>query len=119
MVNYSKEEYRKKLNESKFAVFLSIAETQGIALAEAWSMNVPTLVWDPEIEHYYIRGLKTTASPYLSSKTGMRWKEIGDFKKILENINIYLAEFSPREWVLNNMSDVKSAKRLLEIVNYN
>lgn len=116
---YSKKEYFKYLDESAFAIFLSIAETQGIALVEAWSMDVPTIVWDPEIEHYYIRGLKTTASPYLSEETGMRWKELREFETIITNLNDCLQKFSPRKWVLNNMTDAKSTQQLLEILNYN
>ena len=34
--------------ESAIGVFLSTFETQGLALAEAWSMDVPTVVWDPQ-----------------------------------------------------------------------
>ena len=39
---------RQMLDRSVVAVFLSTFETQGIALAEAWSMDVPTVVWDPQ-----------------------------------------------------------------------
>ena len=44
---YRRQEFKAALATSMFAVFISRSESQGIALAEAWSMDVPTLVWDP------------------------------------------------------------------------
>ena len=43
-------DYRRLLDGAAIGVFLSTFETQGLALAEAWSMDVPTLVWDPQGE---------------------------------------------------------------------
>lgn len=114
--HYSKKHFKKVLQKSIFSVFLSITETQGLALVESWSMNVPTLVWDPEIEHYYLRGIKTTSSPYLSEMTGVRWKELDEFEVMLKNINLYSNKFSPRKWVIDNMSDKVSAEMLVKII---
>lgn len=112
---YNKKYYKKLLEKSMFAVFLSVTETQGLALVEAWSMGVPTIVWDPEIEHYYLRNIRTTSAPYLSEKTGLRWKELDELKLLLDNDKLDLKNFSPREWVLNNMTNKKSAELLLKI----
>jgi hypothetical protein len=111
--NYSRRMFKKLLNRCQFAVFLSITETQGIALAESWSMNVPTIVWDPQIEHYYLRNVPTTASPYLTTETGVRWKEFGDLEALLKTID--LSTFSPRQWTCTNMSDKTSAELFIKI----
>ena len=62
-------DYRALLDRAVIGVFLSTFETQGIALAEAWSMNVPTLVWDPKGEAEWLGRRFTSASsaPYLTA----------------------------------------------------
>jgi hypothetical protein len=39
-----------ELDTAMLGVYLSAFETQGIALAEAWAMDVPTLAWDPQAD---------------------------------------------------------------------
>ena len=112
---YSPRRFRKALAESKFAVFLSISETQGLALAEAWAMDVPTLVWEPKTEQYYLRGVIMSAAPYLTPQTGREWKELGELEKLLQNQS-WPVLCRPRQWVLENMTDEISAKLLLSYV---
>lgn len=112
---YTKDVLRDALQDSIFAVFLSITETQGIALAESWAMDVPTLVWDPEIEHYYLRGVQTTAAPYLSDKTGARWKELGELEALLRQLDTAVHAFSPRSWVMEHMTDRIAAQKLVQL----
>ena len=53
------------------AVFMSRSESQGLALAEAWAMDVPTLVWQsPPGEPGSVFSLSDPA-PYLTSDTGV------------------------------------------------
>lgn len=113
--HYSKARFKRLLERSVFAVFLSISETQGIALAESWAMNVPSIVWDPEIEHYYLRGIQTSAAPYLSKDTGIRWRELEDLELLLSNASLLLEKFSPRDWVMKNMSNKVSSEMLIQI----
>jgi len=69
---YEPDGYKQLLDESQLAVFLSAFETQGLALAEAWSMDVPTAVWDPRGEAEW-RGRTFQAgssAPYLTAVRG-------------------------------------------------
>lgn len=108
---YNKEEYRKKLNKVQFAVFLSKVESQGIALAESWSMNVPTLVWNPGDVH---KGILCSSAPYLNDAVGMQWVTCDDLNNVLKVLD--LKTFSSRQWVLSNMTDRISALQLLKIM---
>jgi hypothetical protein len=111
-------EYRDLLDRSAVAVFLSTFETQGIALAEAWSMNVPTVVWDPRGDAEW-RGRRFTSgssAPYLTSATGVAFREIGDLKPALDRVFQSLGCFHPREWVLANMTDALCSRRLYELI---
>lgn len=112
---HNHEEYKKTLQEVQFAVFISCSESQGIALAEAWAMDVPTINWDPEELAAHGRVYSQCSScPYLSPATGLRWKSIEQFKNILINLDQY--QFSPREWVLKNMTDEVSARLVMDII---
>lgn len=116
--HYNKSSFKKMLERSICSVFISVTETQGVALAEAWSMNVPTLVWEARQEHLFLRGVTTSAAPYLSEQTGTTWKELGDLEILLndiENKKLDLSMFAPRTWVEGHMTDAISAKKLLEI----
>lgn len=77
--------YRDALERSVVGVFLSTFETQGIALAEAWSMDVPAVVWDPQGEAQW-RGRPFTSrssAPYLTPATGVTFRAIDDLEEVL------------------------------------
>lgn len=120
---YRPDEYLRFLQKSKFAVFFSGSESQGIALFEAWSCNVPTLVWD---KGYVVISLSekekgervpASSAPYLTEKTGLFFKNISEFKTVLEKFRKKLEKefFQPRNYVINNYTDILSAKILLKI----
>jgi hypothetical protein len=111
-------EYRDQLDRAALGVFLSAFETQGIALAEAWSMNVPTLVWDPRGDAEW-RGRRFTSgssAPYLTDATGVAFREIGELKPALERALQLRGSFQPRDWVLKNMTDAVCSSKLYELI---
>lgn len=115
--DYSESTYRKCLDSSNLAIFLSQSESQGIALAEAWAMDVPTLVWDPKKLTYKGRVYSSvTSAPYLQPKTGLKWKQIDELIRLFDRIDSDAVSFAPREWVLENMTDSVSAKYLVQII---
>lgn len=117
--SYNKERFKHKLEKSLFAVFITRSESQGIAFAESWAMDVPTLVWDPQ-EPLVIRGKShwpVAACPYLQPSNGLLWKNSDELVNILENIASLSSGFAPRSWVVKNMSDEVSARLLNTIIN--
>lgn len=115
--SYSPEQYLHLLNGAQFAVFISRSESQGLALAEAWAMDVPTLVWDPGELYYMGRFYNPVSScPYLSTATGMAFKGLKDFESALIEFAQKICTFSPRIWVLENMTDRHCAQHLLQII---
>jgi hypothetical protein len=116
--HYSRAAYRRALAKSRFAVFLSRSESQGIALAEAWAMDVPTLAWEPD--RLVIGGRaysEFSASPYMNRHVGLRWKSQADFSELLTQLPQRLPHFSPRAWVEQNMTDKQAALKLVNIVD--
>jgi len=115
---YNQSEFKKKLSKVKFSVFISKSESQGIALAESWAMDVPTLVWNPK--DLVTRGKASfhlSSCPFLDKKTGLEWVTISDFERILKNFDQLSHAFKPRQWVLDNMTDRISAQLLLKLFN--
>jgi hypothetical protein len=111
---YSVDEYKELLDRSAYSIFISRSESQGIALAEAWSMNVPTLVFDPG--EFFFGGrmiYNVSACPYLTAATGLSWKTPAELKNIIGDKNSFTA-FKPREYVLKRFTDEYSAKQLIE-----
>jgi hypothetical protein len=115
---FTQADYRDMLDRSVVGVFLSSFETQGIALAEAWSMNVPTMVWDPRGDAEW-RGRRFTAgssAPYLTPATGAAFRGIGELKPALDRALQSPGSFQPRDWVLENMTDPVCSRRLYELI---
>jgi|GEM_PF-326431 len=115
---YAQEQYKQLLQEVDAAIFISVSESQGIALAECWAMNVPTLVWNPGSAFIYNRWLPVSSAPYITNKTGLLWQTINDLDLILKNFNSLKEQFNPREWVINYMTDSSSIHLLLDLINY-
>jgi glycosyltransferase involved in cell wall biosynthesis len=115
---FKPEAYRDALDRAMAAVFLSTFETQGIALAEAWSMNVPTVVWDPQaLAEWRSRSFRSRSSaPYLSGETGRAFRAIDELEETLGRTLDSLASFQPRAWVLRHMTDAVCARQLYELI---
>lgn len=115
---YRPDEYRAALAESRFAVFLSRSESQGLALAEAWAMDVPTLAWEPkELVIGGRRYSEFSASPYMNPQVGVRWSCEAEFGELLRSLPGVLSRYSPRRWVQENMTDECSAKLMMKYVD--
>jgi len=114
---YTPREYRQALDRSAIAVFLSAFETQGLALAEAWSMDVPTMVWNPRGEaHWAGRTFRAGSScPFLTPATGREWTTLLELETVLRDALIANSH-RPREWVLAHMTDAMSARALYRLI---
>jgi glycosyltransferase involved in cell wall biosynthesis len=114
--SYTPSEYLEALNRNSYLIHLTESESQGISLAEAWSTNTPTFVWNPTITMYNNIVIENCSSaPYLSEKTGKYFRDISELKNIFLRWNP--DNYEPRKWVLDNMSDKVCAKTLLSIIN--
>ena len=109
---YEKREFLNSLKRVNFAVWLGQTESQGIALMEAWSYNVPTLVrrkdsWlDQDGELF-----KSEAAPYLNSERGMYTQSESMHLSDLENFVAQLEEFNPRLSLIGDLDYATTAQR--------
>jgi hypothetical protein len=111
-------DYHDALDRAVVGVFLSTFETQGIALAEAWSMDVPTVVWNPQGEAQW-RGRtfrSRSSAPFLTPATGVAFRTVDDLEPALSRALTESEGFQPRAWVLAHMTDAVCAKMLDRLI---
>jgi len=116
--HFTPAQLRALFDEAAVAVFLSAFETQGLALAEAWSMDVPTLAWDPRgIASWRGRSFQSGSSaPYLTAATGRSWQSIDALEPLLREALAGPESFRPRQWVLEHMTDAICSTALYAII---
>jgi hypothetical protein len=114
--SYTPDEYLSRLRRASLMVGFSTSESQGIAWAEAWATNVPTLVWC-RAQHSWSAGHTVMAStaPYLCDRTGLFFASVADFGDALTRWASSRELFDPRQWVLEHMSDQVCARQLCEL----
>ncbi len=112
---YTYDDYMRILDDVDFVIFhQDMRETQGLAQAEAWAHNKPTLV------HYVPREFNSNSSPYLTPFTGTFYNSLEDLEKLLDkyiaNPCQFLKQFQPYSWVYTNMSDSSSLLSLIKLI---
>lgn len=126
--HYKEEDYIQAINESNFMIMVASTESQGFALEECLSMNVPILVWNAtslfdEINSFgkqtyneYLGKykLKGTTIPYWDERCGISFTEKKDFETSLEKMRISYTQFHPRDYVLENLSPSVCMQKLLQ-----
>jgi hypothetical protein len=123
--DYEPDHYRRTLARCHAMLFLVEHESQGIAYQEALSAGVPVLAWDPgwvvDPERFKWKEpqIPATSVPYFDERCGLRFRDFGEFQPRLLQFQQKLREgaFSPRDYVVENLSPEKSALRFVEIVN--
>lgn len=100
-------------------IVLSPHESQGIAQFEAWSCNVPTLVWDKrrwEWRDLVFEHPDVSSSPYLTEECGMRFTGAEDFEFTFDEFVGQLGGFTPRDYVLSHFTLAKSAQAYVSLM---
>jgi hypothetical protein len=121
---YTEATYKDILSRAKFGIWIDGAESQGFALEEALSCNVPLVVWDcPSLYDVYgsdmekYRGkaeLKSTACSYWSTECGLvsfNFDEVcQNILEMKENYSLY----TPRNFVERELSPFVCMRKLFE-----
>jgi hypothetical protein len=118
--NYGKfeqQEYFKALEASRFEIYLSRSESQGLAMFEAWARGVPTLAWEKGL--WELNGIKVTgkiSAPYLNSECGDSFLDFNDFLKVLPKF--FSTGYDPKSYVERLFSNKVCAEKYLKILSY-
>ncbi|GIL16621.1 MAG: hypothetical protein BroJett040_03720 [Oligoflexia bacterium] len=115
---FTHEEYKHLLSKSLLMIYISSSETQGVAVFEAWSMNVPTLIWNKKTMDYFGKIYdQASTCPYLSPQVGLDFANAQEFKGRFEQFLKLLPTFNPRNFVLSKFSLSHSAQRMIDIID--
>lgn len=122
---YTPVELKTKLEQSKAVVFLCEHETQGLAYQQILATDTPILAWDrggywqdPEYYPNRVRYEPVTSVPYWDSRCGETFTGADDFDPALETFRSALIgqKYSPREYIMENLSLEKCAEQYVNIV---
>jgi hypothetical protein len=118
--SYSEAEYIEYLKGAKYGIWLDAHESQGFALEEALSMNVPLLVWNvrvmsQEFGSSYPDFFATTI-PYWDDSCGEVVYDWQDFQKVYSIFLSKLGSYRPRDFVIKDLSIDVCSGRFLDLV---
>jgi hypothetical protein len=114
--SYTPEGFLLSLRRASLMVGFSPSESQGIAWAQAWSADVPTLLWfQGQFTWSPGRTFATSTAPYLCDSTGLFFTNIAEFEDALTRWETTKETFRPRRWVLDNMSDEVCTRQLCRL----
>ena len=106
--NYHEHDYLNYLKESKYGIWIGRHESQGFALEECLSMNVPLLVWDvksmnEEHTRHYENHL-ASAIPYWDERCGEYFFNKDDLSNTYKTFISKLENYKPRDFIIENLS---------------
>ena len=117
---YNENEYIECLKKCKYGIWIGTHESQGFALEEALSMNVPLLVWNVKSinEEYGCNypEIPATTIPYWDHRCGESFTELQDLPNIFNVFISKLETYKPREYILENLTMEICEKRLIELM---
>jgi glycosyltransferase involved in cell wall biosynthesis len=118
---YNEQEYINYLQNSKFGVWLGGHESQGFALQEALSSNVPLLVWSVKsMKQEYgstYDDIHATTIPYWDERCGEYFYNFDELENTFDTFVSKIETYKPREYILENLSIKKCEEKLKELIN--
>jgi glycosyltransferase involved in cell wall biosynthesis len=122
---YQPRDYRQALKRCRAMIFLCEHESQGLAYQECLSSNIPILAWDqgecldPNRFKWEMPYIPATSVPYWNKGCGVKFKNMSEFPTKLEEFlnKLEHQQFSPRQYILENLTLEKCARNYIEILN--
>tara|TARA_Y100000741_G_scaffold200515_1_gene152531 strand:- start:619 stop:1473 length:855 start_codon:yes stop_codon:yes gene_type:complete len=118
---YKEEDYIQCLQNARFGIIVDAHESQGFAIEEALSCNVPLIVWNvtfmSQEEGANYPNIPCSNIAYWDERCGeffYREEEFEDtYNKFMSKIDTY----KPREYILEHLSPEKCSERFVELIN--
>jgi hypothetical protein len=118
--HYSEEEYLNYLQNSSYGIWLDAHESQGFALQEALSCDVPLLVWNvSSMNQEYgsnYSDIPATTISYWDERCGEYFYNENEFENIYNLFIHKLDTYKPREFVLENLSIESCENKLINFI---
>ena len=121
---YTETEYKSILDHTSMILWHGSHESQGIALQEALACNIPIMVINATSVLQYamkeefpaiVHNIPVTSAPYFDQSCGIIINTLNDINDALTEISDNLSTYSPREFVLKNLSLEKQAIEFVKL----
>jgi hypothetical protein len=113
--DYSEDHFLNSIKASKMGIVISGTESQGIAIQEMLSCNLPLLVWD--VKDWQDRGLPhscpATSIPYWDALCGEYFLDLNELENTYERF--MSGEYEPRKFILENLSLNSQAQKIISL----
>ena len=123
---YKETDYINTLKKCKYGIWLGCHESQGFALLEALSSNVPLYVWSVTRKHQQhnieskYKNIETpvTTVPYWNKTCGDVVTNKNDFINNFDTFvcNVNKKSYNPRKYIISNLTDYYVANNLYNII---
>lgn len=127
---YRESDFLEALSRTRYVIWIGCPETQGIALEEVLACNIPVLVWDVKRLWDWFPSSKrdeeaftleesqftpVTSAEYFDDRCGMKVSSSEEVERAIGFMERNLSQFSPREYILENLSLAWQARAFLEL----
>lgn len=117
---YEESDYLSYLKTCKYGIIVDAHESQGFAIEEALSCNIPLLVWNVssmnQEEGVNYPDIKATSIPYWNERCGEFFHNKNEFETKYNEFISKLNTYKPREFVLENLSVEKCAENFKNLL---
>jgi hypothetical protein len=117
---YDENYYINSLQKTKYCIWVDAHESQGFALQEALSCNVPLLVWNvTSMNQEYgsnYSDLQATSTSYWDSKCGEIFYSIDELENVYNKFINNIENYNPRKFIVDNLSIEACENKLIEFI---
>ena len=117
---YNEIDYLNYLQQSKYGIWVDAHESQGFALQEALSCNVPLLVWSiKSMNQEYGQNyddIPATTIPYWDERCGEYFYNIEELEEKFNTFLSKIESYKPREYILENLSFDVCEQKFLQLL---
>lgn len=117
--NYDQNEFYSKIKSCDKAIIIDGPETQGIAIQEIMSSNMPILIWD-NLEYFedgvpeqFKKNPAPTSAHYFSEECGEKFYCYEELENTFDKF--MSTEYNPKKYVTRELSYASTVKKLLDI----
>lgn len=125
MERYTEQDFLSYIQSCKYGIWLGCHESQGFALEESLSCDVPLLVWTVKlrIQQYSMRDVyknvksPVTSIPYWDNNCGEYFEEENELEETFSKFINNLEKYEPRKFVIENISMEACEKNFLNLIH--
>lgn len=122
---YDEKDFLTQLKNSKYGIWLGRHESQGFALEETLSCDVPLLVWNVKLreqewsKRYVYKNIKSsvTTIPYWDKTCGEYFYNSNELEETFDIFIKNIDTYEPRKFILNNLSQERCSEKWNTFIN--